>query len=490
VTVVLTACIAVTCATASTAAATGAAGRSRPEALALGAASIAAAGPARTVAARSTPVVAAGSAPAVAAGSVPVVAAGAMAVAPSPTSSASCSAARGPLFGVVRTHPGRALARIARRTLRPRPPRRVPLPDGVYGSSWDYSPGCEAVALGGHRGRVLLVDLERGRRVGALSLGSRSPVGHVAWPRPDRLTGLTGPFRAPRLVTVSVPEGRVISSRRIGGRPWAVEVTDLGIAVVAGPGDRIGSATLVFATPDGGFRRLPLPRIRAGFHEVDPLRVLARQIIPGLTVDPEAGRAYVVAASEPLVSEVDLSGGTVAYHKLRSRGSAAGSMPVAAKGLSYGAHRTARLVAPGTIAVAGEVIRTRPDSRRAARRGLTATRTHPYGLRLIRTADWTTTTLNPLLQSFTVAGGLLLGMNSDPTALGAARPTALVAYGPEGKRRFTRFRGDRRAWLRAVAWPYAYVRGLSPRRTYVVDLRTGRTVHETGSNRPPVLLVR
>jgi hypothetical protein len=403
---------------------------------------------------------------------------------------ASCGRSGGPLYGVARAAGGRIFARIGRRTLRARPSPRIPLPAGVYGWSWDSSPTCGAVALGGHRGRVLLVDLERGRRVGTLTLGGRSAVSQVAWPRADRLTGLTGPFEAPRLVTVTVPGGRLVGSRRVGGRPWASEATSLGIVVLAGPGERIGPATLVLANPDGGLLRVPLSRIRAGFHEVDPRRLLARQVIPGLAVDETAGRAYVVAANEPLVAEVDLANGAVTYHELRGGGGAAGSDPVAAKGLSYGAYRTARWVGDGRIAVAGEVTRIHPDSRRAARRGRTVTRTDPYGLRLIRTADWTATTVNPLFQSFTLAGGLLLGMNADPAALGDARPTGLVAYGTDGRRRFTRFRGHGRAWLRDVAWPYAYVREISPRRTLVVDLRTGRTVGETGSRRPPVLLAR
>jgi hypothetical protein len=408
--------------------------------------------------------------------------------APAAAPAASCSDARGPLFGVARAGGGRILARIGRRTLRARPAPQIALPTGVYGSSWDSAPSCDAVALGGHRGRVLLVDLERGRRMGSLTLGGRSAVSQVVWPRPDRLTGLTGPFKAPRVVTVSVPDGRVVGSRRIGGRPWASEATSLGIVVLTGPDDRIGSATLVLANPDGGLLRVPLPRIRAGFDEVDPRRLLARQVIPGLAVDGTAGRAYVVAANEPLVAEVDLANGAVAYHELRGGGGTAG--PVAAKGLAYGAYRTARWVGDGTIAVAGEVTRSGPDSRRAARRRLTVTRTDPYGLRLIRTADWTATMLNPLFRSFTLTGELLVGMNSDPTSLGDSKATGLVAYGTDGRRRFTRFRGDGRAWLRAAAWPYAYVRDISPRRTLVVDLRTGRTVGETGSRRPPVLLVR
>jgi hypothetical protein len=87
-----------------------------------------------------------------------------------------------------------------------------------------------------------------------------------------------------------------------------------------------------------------------------------------------------------------------------------------------------------------------------------------------------------------VAGDLLLGMNGDPSALSGAEATGLVVYEPDGRRRFTRFRGAGRAWLRDVAWPYAYVREISPRRTLVVDLRNGRTVGKTGSRRPPVLL--
>ena len=92
--------------------------------------------------------------------------------------------------------------------------------------------------------------------------------------------------------------------------------------VLAAPGERIGSATLVLANPDGGLLRVPLPRIRAGFDEVNPRRLLGRQIVPGLAVDETAGRAYVVAANEPLVAEVDLANGAVTYRE-RARGGGA-----------------------------------------------------------------------------------------------------------------------------------------------------------------------
>jgi hypothetical protein len=405
----------------------------------------------------------------------------------SPAASAVCTGPQGPLYGVVRAAGGRILAQVRRRTLRAHPTPQIPLPTGIYGVSWSFSPTCDAVALGGYRGRVLLVDLERGRRLGGLDLGGRSTVSRLAWPRPDRLMALAGEYEAPRAVTVSVPGGRVLASRSIGGRPWVSEVTPLGIAMLAAPGDRIGTATLVLANPDGGMLRVPLSRIRAGFDEVGPLR-LARQITPGLAVDAAGGRAYVVAANEPLVAEVDLATGAVAYHALRGSGRAA-ARPVAAKGLAFGAFRTVRWIGDGTLAVSGEVTRARPDRRRAARQQRTVARTDPYGLRLIRTADWTATTLNPLFKSFTLARDSLLGINAEPAALNGAAATGLVVYGTDGRRRWTRFRGAGRAWLREVAWPYAYVREISPRRTLVVDLRTGRTVGKTGSRRPPVLLV-
>ena len=408
--------------------------------------------------------------------------------APAASAAPNPSCAGDPLLGVVRGVGGRILAEIGRRTLRARPGLRVQLPDGVYGWSWASSPGCDAVALGGPRGRILLVDLERERRMRGVSLGGRWAAGLIAWPRPDRLVGISGSFESPRIVTVSVPGGRVVASHRLRGRPWASEATSLGLAILMAPDERIGSATLAVADPDGGLHRIPLSGIRAGFDEVNPRRLMGRQIVPGLAVDETAGRAYVVAANEPLVAEVDLASRVVSYHGVRDRG--ADATAVAAKGLAYGAYRTARWVGDGTIAVAGEVTRTRRDWRRLARRGQPVTSTDPYGLRLIRTADWTSTTLNPLLQSFALAGPILLGMNSDPLALAGAKPTGLVAYGTDGRRRFTRFRGQARGWLRAVAWPYAYVRDLRPRRTSVVDLRTGRTVGEAGSRRPPVLLVR
>jgi hypothetical protein len=404
---------------------------------------------------------------------------------------ASSSCAGAPLLGLVRGdgRHDRDLAGLDRRTLLPRRSLRVPLPSGVFGWSWDLSPDCGSLAVAGPRGRVVLVDLERGRRAGSVSTGSRSAAGPISWPRPDRLVAVAGPYRSPRLVTVSVPDGRILASHRVGGNATVAEPTSLGLAVLSSPTRRIGSPTLLLADPDGGLLRVPLTGIRAGFDPGGPPHHLGRQIAPGLAVDEVGRRAYVVAANEPLVAAVDLATGVVEYHALRG-GSGGAARPMASKGLTYGAYRMARWVGDGTIAVAGEVTRTRRDWRRALRRGQLPTQIDPYGLRLISVADWSERTLHPLLRWFTFTGDTVVGMDSVPVTRTDSRVTGLVAWRADGRRRFTRFRDERRAGVSGAAWPYAYVtvrRG--PRTTHVVDLRTGRTVHEI-VRRPPLLLVR
>jgi hypothetical protein len=412
---------------------------------------------------------------------------GAAAATASALPAASCAGRS--LFGLVRAgRHGRELARLGRRTLRPRPSPRIRLPADVYGWSWDFSPNCDAIAIAGRRGRVFLLDLDRGRRMGTVRIGGPSATGQIAWPRPDRLVALAGDYRSPRVVTVSIPDGRIVATHRLPRGGHTSEATSLGLVILSMPSNRIGSAILTLATPDGGMRRVPLRRIRAGY-DAGPMRdLLGRQLTPAIAVDESGGHVYVVAANEPLVADVDLASGAVAYHGLRGGGGTA-PRPTAAKGLAYGAFRSARWVGDGTIAVAGEVTRMRRDWRRAQRRGQSPVRIDPYGLRLIRVDDWRVTTLHPLLRWFTLAGDALLGMDSVPAGQGDSKATGLLAWTTDGSRRFTRFRGDR-GWIWGAAWPYAYVRAVGPRRTYVVDVRTGRTVTKTRERRPPLLLVR
>jgi hypothetical protein len=394
-------------------------------------------------------------------------------VVPAAGAAERCDAPDSPLRGVTRIDGGRALAQLDRRTLRPRPGSAIRLPRGVSGWTFAFSPDCDAVALpAGRDGEIHLVDLERGRRVGAVSIGGRSAAGAITWARPDRLVAFASAYRGSRLVTLSIPDGRVVAARRVGGEAQASAPTALGMVVVAAPRRRIGPATLLLATPDGGFLRTTLTRIRAGFEWASRRRFLGRQLVPGLAVDEASGRAYVVAANRPLIAEVDLLTGAVAYHELSGEG--AGSA-TASKGLAYGAFRTAQWVGDGTIAVSGDETRN--------------TRIDPYGLRLIHTSDWTVDTLHPSLRWFLHAGDALMGADAIPVSRERVRATGLVGYGVDGRRRFLRFPRNERIGLWGAAWPYVYLTVRRPeKRTYVIDLRSGRTVNTLPTVRLPVIL--
>jgi hypothetical protein len=409
------------------------------------------------------------------------------AAAPPSSDASSCTRPGAPLFGVARAGAhGRVLGRIARRTLQLRSRGRVKLPKGVYGWGFAFSPDCDTVALpASSRGRILLYDLKRGRQVGRVSAGRGATAATIAWPEPGRLVALTSAYRSLRLVTLAMPSGQRIASHRLGGQITSAEPSSLGVVALAAPMDRIGASTLVLARPDGTILRVSLERIRSGTQvpRRNPLR--GRQLVPGLAVDEDSGRAYVIAASSPLVAEVDLHSGAAANHDLSGPRTA-----TAAKGLAYSAYRTARWMGNGTIAVSGDETRTARDWRRAVRRGDLPTRVDPYGLRLVNTADWTARTLHPLLRSFFATGDALVGMDTIPVSPRHAKRTGLVAYGLDGGRLTRRFRDRPLARLAWASWPYAYVSMRGRRVTHAIDLRTGRTAGNLANERPPVLLIR
>jgi hypothetical protein len=108
---------------------------------------------------------------------------------------------------------------------------------------------------------------------------------------------------------------------------------------------------------------------------------------------------------------------------------------------------------------------------------------------LIHTADWAVDTLHPSLRGFLEAGDALLGADDIPISLERTRATGLVGYGLDGRRRFLRFPGNERIGLWGAAWPYAYATVRRPvKRTYVIDLRSGRTANVLPTVRLPVIL--
>jgi hypothetical protein len=191
-----------------------------------------------------------------------------------------------------------------------------------------------------------------------------------------------------------------------------------------------------------------------------------------VTVNPDTGRLYAVAASGLLAAEADLATGAVAYHPLGAS---------ASKGNIEVWLRYATWAGDGRIAVTGH------DWPR--RRGPRFDGPVPYGLRIIDTADWSIRTFDPRTDTMHATGETVLAAGT--RFFGAGRRTesiGLLAFDEFGRRVFTRFRG-RPVALLGSRGRLAYVWIRRTRTAHVIDLDSGWTINaiRTG-NRVPSLL--
>jgi hypothetical protein len=186
---------------------------------------------------------------------------------------------------------------------------------------------------------------------------------------------------------------------------------------------------------------------------------------PGLAVDPDRGRAFVVAADAP-VAEIDLATLRVAYHDLSERVSLLGRLrdwlePPAHAHHPQGPLRQALWLGDGRIAVWG--VRLRGDNFEEV----------AGGLELVDTRDWTVRTIDDRATDATVVAGTLLAWGPIPES---GRSIGLTGYSLDGERRFHLFpgksvtpramAGDRAYFAVANAWP----------EVSVVDVRAGRAI--------------
>lgn len=373
---------------------------------------------------------------------------------------------------------GDRLALVDPRTLRPVSRRLSTFLDGFGGT---FSPDRRLFAYGNGfdaRPLVQLIDVSTWTTWATLDLGGEGPVA-VSWPTQDRLIAVMGEgFGQQQVLVVAAPGGKVLSRRTFRGRWLASTTTPLGLVLLVAPDRRMGAARIVLAGVDGALRTIAVPRIRAGGNEG---RTGGRFRAPGLTVDPEAAVAYVVAAGRMLLARIDLTSGAVDYHSLRTLGGA--RRAVAAKGNVAAWWRDATWLGDGRIAVTGHYEPPfRPGQR--VQRGI-----RPFGVRLINTRDWTIRTLNRDAMLLHLAGEILLanGTTWHPRP-SRSSSTGLLAFDTRGRRVFTRFRGADTSVLGSYgSLGYVWVR---PTRTlHVLDLRSGRTLHSerVGPSRLPFL---
>jgi hypothetical protein len=301
-------------------------------------------------------------------------------------------------------------------------------------------------------------------------------VGALAWLTGGRVLALQEvDSERQRLIAVDLAKRRVAARRALGGSVLRLGRTVRELVILLAPAQTIGPARIAVADRQGVVRFVRLERILAGSkllgtgsdHRVDTR-------LPGLAVDPEGRRAYVVDKS--LAAEVDLRSLAVSYHTLNRPASSpirrsSRFEPTAQAKQVSGHVRSAGWLGGDRLAVSGT------DTEQAG--------TQPIGLLVIDTRSWNIQTIEPRASSFVVAGNHLLATGGSwDAATSRVTGIGLVAYGVDGGKRFQLFDGES-AWLAEVYGGRAFVGIISAQAgpLQIVDLSTGRVVGE----RPPRL---
>ena len=362
--------------------------------------------------------------------------------------------------------------------LNPRTLQQVGRPIRTFrgGSDLKISPDGSRLAFadpwsGGRRrgAGIDFVDLTGWRSMGVARVGRHAWL-TLGWVSADRVVAITGegPGRQ-RFIWVDANTREVLARRAFSG--WTADAIPVqgGLAVTLGPREGTGPLRILVLDPNGGMRTIAVDGIRAGAGYADRA---GEVLTPAVTVDPDTGRLYVVAARGLLVAEVDLATGAVAYHSLGAS---------ASKGNVAVWWRHAEWAGDGRIAVTGDHW-PRP-------RGALADGPIPFGVRAIDTRTWTIDTLDPRPDSMHVAGGMVLAAGTRYFDAGErSKSTGLLAFDGSGRRAWTRFPGLRIALLGSRGeLGYAWVR--RTRTAHVIDLAGGRTLNtiRTGRGSPHLL---
>jgi hypothetical protein len=358
--------------------------------------------------------------------------------------------------------------------LNPRTLQQVGRPIRTFrnGAGLGFSPDGTRIAYSGGRfglTRIHLVDLARWRSLGIAGL-RRHELLSVGWASDDRVLAWTEQVGPQRLFWIDARTKRVVARRAFSGWTMNTVAVPGGLALALGPTEGVKPLRIMLADANGGLRTIKLDGIQAG-SDYDERR--GQVLTPAVTVDPESGRLYVVAARGLLVAEVELASGAVSYHSLGAR---------ASKGNVDVWWRTAAWAGDGRIAVTGA-------HWPPVRSGRSYDAPVPFGVRMIDTASWSIATLDPRPDSMQVAAGTVLAAGTRWFDGGRrSESTGLLAFDEAGRREFTRFRGRAVALLGSRGrLGYAWVR--RTRTAHVIDLDSGRTLNSirTGKRIPHLL---
>jgi hypothetical protein len=213
------------------------------------------------------------------------------------------------------------------------------------------------------------------------------------------------------LVVVDAAKRQLIARRQVAGR-----IADSGrlpdrLVLLLSPRETIGPARLIIVDADGRMSAVPLDRIYAGI-DLDGVGGdgIGHGRGPGLAIDPERNRAYVVGEGEP-VAEIDLEQMEVTYSlaepvSLLERFHNWLEPTAEAKGVS-GPFRHARWLGGDLLAVSGYNDETYIDAS-----GKWHYEGTPAGLNLIDTRDWSVQTIDEGVDSFWLVADALVALDT------------------------------------------------------------------------------
>jgi hypothetical protein len=398
----------------------------------------------------------------------------------------------GPLLGVIGYKPAE-LARLDPRTLRPLPGPRIKLRYGISSHGW--SPDRSLLVLGDVDDDVLhLVDPVRMRRLGTIRFGivARAPQS-FAWLGPRRLAVVAGdPGDGAHLLTVDPVAGRVLSRRQLGPANLSVAVAGDRLVLLRSPLERIGPVELLVVDDRGGVRAVELEGIQAGFQnppDWDRPGAYGVARTAALAVDPEGGRAFVVAADAP-IAEVDLGSLRVTDRRLRQpvsllRRLAHWLVPPAEAKLSAGTYRAACWLGDGRLAVWGGESRVAGDAPAELRQEHL-----PSGLKLVDTRTWTVRPVDPAAAAARWEAGRLLTFGGAWDAEAQReRGVGVTVHGP-GERRPVHLLGTRLVLDARLHGDLLYAEVDTGNELFgrvVVSLRSGRVVASSDEPLPYLL---
>ena len=390
-----------------------------------------------------------------------------------PTGPARAAKTLPPVLGISYRSPRGTLAWFDSLTLRMLPGRKAPL--GGHTGSWAFSADRAVLAIancGDAESReIRFVNARAMRVLGDLRLSlSADCTSSLTWFRPRRLLAVVQTASDTWIATVDPVARRVLHREPLASRPWATGQTRSELVLLLGTDGLFAPARVAAVDAEGTMRVVTVDRILAGtVVNEESSEYRARTISPGLAIDPDGRRAFLVPASGP-IAEIDLATLAVSYHEIDRpsllRRLVTWLTPSAQAKMLEGPVREARWLGDGKIAVSGMDYSVSRDAR-----GQPLVVGTPAGLSLVDTGSWTSRELSRDASGFAVGEGLVIAQGGrwDSGAERGYGP-GLQAFDLDGRERWKLHSGEYR-WI-DTAGPvgYAYV---AEGRAEIVDLATG-----------------